>query len=128
MSTEFTKKKKKSSQLSKKRRDCFSSPPVIYAYLLIINYASFFGPSIFESIIDTGVDQILKIEPQFEDVLNKYNHLLTQDYSQPCQFQREMIKLHKDSYFSKYNQFKAFFNNQFSFQQAYQFISKRKKK
>ena len=66
-------------------------------------------------------------EPQFEDILNKYNHLLTQDYSQPCQFQREMIKLHKDSYFSKYNQFKAFFNNQFSFQQAYQFISKRKK-
>lgn len=127
MSTEFTKKKKKSSQLSKKRRDCFSSPPVIYAYLLIINYASFFGPSIFESIIDTGVNQILKIEPQFEDILNKYNHLLTQDYSQPCQFQREMIKLHKDSYFSKYNQFKAFFNNQFSFQQAYQFISKRKK-
>ena len=127
MSTEFTKKKKKSSQLSKKKRDCFSSPPVIYAYLLIINYASFFGPSIFESIIDTGVNQILKIEPQFEDILNKYNHLLTQDYSQPCQFQREMIKLHKESYFSKYNQFKGFFNNQFSFLQAYQFISKRKK-
>lgn len=127
MSTKSTKKKRKSSQLSKKKGDCFSSPPVIFVYLLIINYASSFGPSIFESIIDRGVDQILKIEPQFEDTLIKYNHLLTQDYSQPFQFQREMIKLHKEHYFKKYNQFKTFFNNQFSFQKAYQFISEKKK-
>ena len=84
MSLRISKKKKikNSKILSLKKREGFKSPPVIFYYLIIVNYACFFGPSIFESIIETCITYLDKIETRMIFILEKYNHLLLKKYQE----------------------------------------------
>ena len=125
MSVKISKKKKlKNSRISAtKKGDVFKSPPVILYYLIIVNYACFFGPSIFESIIETCITYLEKVEPKMIFILEKYNHLLLKKYQHPYQFQKEMVQLHKNYLSQSGNLFQKFFNTQFEFEKTYQYIS-----
>lgn len=128
MFSKTLKNKKKSHNKSAKKDSSFSSPPVILWQLLVINYASFYCPPIFESLVDLGLKKLSKIEPQINSVLLNYNQLLTREYSEKYQFQQEMVQLHKKNTCVNKVIFQSFFNHQFNFENLYQFISEKKKK
>lgn len=125
MPVQISKKKKlKNSKISvTKKRDVFKSPPVIFYYLIIVNYACFFGPSIFEEFIELCITYLEKLEPDMPFILEKYNHLLSKRYQHPYQFQKEMVHLHKNYLSQSGNLFQKFFNNHFEFQKTYQYIA-----
>lgn len=120
--------KKGGSVTKKKKSNKLSQPPVIFHYLIIIGYASFFGPSIFESIVSLGIHQIMKLEPQLNSVFTKYNQLLFTCYEKPFQFQQAMLNIHKTNLCHRRKEFQSFFNSQFNFEKVYQLISSQKKK
>lgn len=119
------KKKMITSKVSiSKKGGLFKSPPVILYYLIVVNYACFFGPPIFESIVEVCFSYLKKIEPEIPFILKKYNHLLLKKFQYPYQFQKEMVQLHKDYLSQSNNLFQKFFNTKFEFQKTFQYIGK----
>ena len=115
---------KKTIKKTIKKSNNLTKIPIILHFLFILNYASFFGSNIFDTICKDLLSKLINNEVNIFEIFKTLNNLSLKTYKTNFSFQNEIILFLKKNTFSKKSiDFQTYFNDNYNFKNFYKTIS-----